>query len=88
MKKQFIVTQVISVELDESQFSPKFLAEYQEHIGDLPTVGDHAAHLAEMLATGLIEGYPTEFVEGYGQLSEKGVKLKREGTEIEEVQPE
>lgn len=85
MKTTITVTQEVSVELDESTFTPEFLAEYSKHIGDLESVDDHVVNLARMFATGLIDGYPTEFVEGYGQLSEKGIKLKLESIDTEET---
>jgi hypothetical protein len=83
--KTYTVTQYISVAIDESKFTPEFLQEYRENFVNRQTAEDHRRHLAKLFAHGLIEGEPSEFVEGCGVLSEMGIVLTYvEDTEIEE----
>lgn len=79
------VTQRVEVTLDESKFTPEFLADYQRMINSrIKTVDDHARYLGELCARGVITTTVKE-VEGYGFLYAMGVKLSinRGCTEVE-----
>ena len=79
----FTVNQTISVEVDESKFTPEFLKAFREQIYELETLDDHLEFLAEKYATGRIQGYPSEFVEGYGKLGDMGIKLRQLECEVD-----
>lgn len=78
---KFTVTieQTIEVELDESKFTSDFMAEFRHSFYPFETLQEHAEHIAQLQARGIIdlEGYvsPREFIEGYGPPSEMGIKV-------------
>ena len=84
----YTVNQTISVEVDESKFTPEFMAAYYEHMTELETIDEHRKHLAELYATGRIDGYPSEEVEGYGKLSDMGIKLSVVCCEVDDEYPD
>ncbi len=79
-KFEVVVQQVIEVELDETKFTPAFMEEYREFFYPFYSLQDHAEHIAQMQARGVIdlEGYvsPHAFVEGYGLVEEMGIKVR------------
>lgn len=84
MKKHVVVTQVMTVELDESKFTPEFQRDFSASIFEVDGLDEHVAHLAQLGARGVIEGtLPGEFVEGYGRLDEMGIRVSpvRGGTD-------
>jgi len=83
--KVVIVTQHINITVDESKFTPEFMAHFSRHFHHCPTVEDHIKYIALSYARGIIDS-ASQFLEGYGELSHFGVKFKREhvDTEIEE----
>ena len=80
----YIVNQIVSVEVDESKFTPEFLTQFREHFFDLGTVEDHRQYLAELYATGKIGGRYHEFVEGYGRLGDMGILVNQVSLETEQ----
>lgn len=79
------VTQRVEVTVDETKFTPEFLADFQRMISPrIKTVDDHARHLGELCARGVITTVYTE-VDVYGFLHAMGVKLTRnpDCTEVE-----
>ena len=84
----YTVTQVITVEVDESKFTPQFLKEFREQIYELDTLDDHLEFLAEKYATGRIQGHAHEFVEGYGRLGDMGILLGEVSCEVEPEFPD
>jgi hypothetical protein len=82
------VTQNIIVTLDETKFTPEFLAEFNGSISDWgDDLEKHAEHLAWVHATGREDlEYTTAatapFVEGYGPICDLGIKAKVESTYI------
>lgn len=62
----------IEVGLDETKFTPEFMEDFRNHFYDFNTIEDHAKHLAQMYARGLITEY-SEFIEGYGPPKELGI---------------
>lgn len=80
MKHHYNVETEVTVQLDESKFTPEWMKDFSSTFFRCDTLDGHRQHLAEMFATGMIEGRPSEFVEGYGILSEMGIVLTSEGT--------
>ncbi len=70
------VTQTIEVSLDESKFTPEFLAEFIEMMYDFQTLEQHAGHIAQLHARGLFDGNADEFIEGYGPADEMGIEAR------------
>jgi len=75
-KSTYTVETTVTVEVDESKFTPEWMEGFNSMFFHCPTVAGHMKHLAMMFAGGLIEGSPSEFVEGYGVLSDMGIKLR------------
>jgi hypothetical protein len=69
------VTQIITVTLDESKFDDTFMEEFRESFYQFDTLEEHAEHLAQLEARGLVNDYKP-FIEGYGPAEEMGIKLK------------
>lgn len=82
------VTQNIVITLDETKFTPEFLAEFNAGIVDWgDDLEKHAEHLAWTHATGRHDlEYTTAatapFVEGYGPVCDLGIKAKVDSTDI------
>ena len=76
-KKTILVTQYVDVEYDESRFTPEWMEEFRGYMyPSFKTVDHHLKHLAQMEARGLCSHSFNPEVEGYGVLSEMGIKLK------------
>ena len=69
------VTHEVEVTLDETQFTPEFLAHFASYMFDLDGVDGHAEHLAQMHVRGLA-GWPDTFIEGYGPAEKMGIAFK------------
>lgn len=75
MIKTVTVTQRIEVEYDEAKLSDEeFNKEFNRYFFETSGIDDHVKHLATCEARGII-GF-SNFVEGYGELSEFGIKLR------------
>lgn len=87
MKLTVEVTQLVEVELDESKFDEAFMEEFRQSFYQFDTIEEHAEHLAQIHARGVIEldSYTPEFVEGYGPQNEMGIKAKTIDTSMEIV---
>ncbi len=76
MKKFYVqVMQIIAVELDETKFDEAFMEEYRESFYPYDTLEDHAEHLGQLYARGVVDGYGVEFIEGYGPAQEMGISF-------------
>lgn len=75
MKKHVTVSQQVEVEIDETKFTPEFLAEFRSSFYQFDTVDEHVGHLAQLYARGLIADFGDPFIEGYGHQSEMGIRL-------------
>lgn len=64
------VAQVVTVELDETKFDEAFMQEFREGFYRFHTLEQHAEHIAQLEARGLIE----PFIEGYGPAEDMGIK--------------
>jgi hypothetical protein len=80
------VTQTIKVTLDTSKFTDAFMEEFRLNFFPFFTLADHAKHIAQLQARGIIDlttGF--EFVEGYGPADEMGIAAKVEYLNIDLV---
>lgn len=67
------VTQVVTVELDETKFDEAFLAEFRKHFYRFDDIEAHAEHIAQLEARGMIDDWKP-FIEGYGPAEDMGIK--------------
>lgn len=79
-KHSIEVTRTVIVEIDETRFTPKVMADFNEfitYVGD--QIEDHADYIAQQAIdnTFVVE---RGFMEGYGNLREVGVKVSIEET--------
>lgn len=85
--KRVLVTHVVDVTVDETKFTPEFFASFNEcfhYLGD--DVDGHLRHLGQLFARAIINGYPSDFIEGYGLAKDMGIAFDEIDvtTEIEE----
>lgn len=76
------VKQFVTVKLDETKFTPEWMAHFRENFRDLYEVSDHAEHLAFVAARGALD-WIDPVVEGYGRLSDMGIEIDVEDPEVE-----
>ena len=79
--KTLTVTQDITITVDESKFTPEFMANFNRYFHELNTVEDHMKYLAEVYARGIVTSYG-DFLEGYGPLDKMGIKFERENIDV------
>lgn len=65
------VTQTVSVIVDPKKFTKKFMREFRGSMYQFLTLEDHARHLAQLHARGLVNN--GSFIEGYGQAEDMGI---------------
>lgn len=71
------------IEIDESKFTDEFMEEFRQHFFPFYDLEDHAEHIAQMQARGVIDIISSpEFVEGYGPSNDMGIKVKFLDAEI------
>jgi hypothetical protein len=73
------VRQIVRVTLDETKFTPEFMAEFRQSFYPFDTIERHAEHLGQLVARGVhdLSPYsPDEFVEGYGAIGEMGISAE------------
>lgn len=75
MTQDVDVTIPVTVTVDESKFTPEFLAEFREQFYPYETVDDHIRHIAYLEATGQLRDLPC-FIEGYGPSEDFGIQVK------------
>lgn len=80
------VTQLIEVATDDAAFDADFFAEFNGSIFQTDTVDDHAEHLAQLFARGIIDGTADEFIEGYGPAKDMGIEFRRVDLDMEVVE--
>lgn len=80
------VTQTVEVKLDASKFDEAFMAEFRESFYNFDTIEEHAEHIAQLEARGLI-GEWKPFIEGYGPAEDMGIAAQVVDTEIDMVLP-
>jgi len=77
MTKKFKVEVVrtVSVEIDETKFTPDFLEEFSSYISSsIDDIPSHIEHLAWTFAAGRADD--DQFIEGYGPAKEFGIKFQ------------
>lgn len=76
MLKEFevTVTHTVKVIMDKSKFTPEFNKDFRTYFFNFDGLEDHAKHIAQMEARGMI-GFD-HFVEGYGDIREMGIEVK------------
>ncbi len=68
------VTQHVRVTLDETKFDEVFMQEFRDGFYPFDTLEDHASHIAQLHARGIVGMFPkNEFIEGYGPRNEMGI---------------
>ena len=66
--KKVLVSQVVTVTVDETKFTPEFYAEFRASMYPFDSLDEHIEHLAQLHARGIADG-PNDFIEGYGRIS-------------------
>lgn len=73
MTKRLVeVTFTVEVETDDAQFTPEWMADFRRYFYEFDDIEDHVCHIAQLAARDMADG----FVEGYGVLSDIGIKAK------------
>lgn len=83
MRKRIVVTQTVDVEMDEAKFTPQFMEEFRASFFRFDTNEDHARHLAQLHARGIVDGFGSQFIEGYGPAAAMGIKCQTINVETE-----
>jgi hypothetical protein len=68
------VTRIIDVTVDETKFDETFMDEFRQSFFPFYEVDEHAMHIAQMYARGVIEN--GDFIEGYGPANDMGISMK------------
>lgn len=81
------VTQRVEVTLDASKFDAVFMQEFRDSFYGFDTIEEHAEHIAQLQARGLIDisWKSNEFIEGYGPAEEMGLKAEVFETDISDA---
>ncbi|WDA37827.1 hypothetical protein [Sphingobium sp. YC-XJ3] len=87
-KFKVIVEQEVTVELDETKFDEAFMQEFRESFFSFDSLDEHAEHIAQLVARGLVElGWErADFIEGYGHAHEMGIKADASVANIQIVE--
>lgn len=72
MKRQVAVTFVAEVEVDETKFTPEFMAEFRQSFYNFQTIDRHIEHIGQLAVRDILR----DFTEGYGPISDFGIKAK------------
>jgi hypothetical protein len=84
VKRQVEVTFVVSVEVDETKFTPEWIADWQKVFYPFNSIDDHLEHIAQMEARDILD---PKFTEGYGPLADMGIKAAVISQSAEVVAP-
>jgi hypothetical protein len=81
------VTQTVEITLDEKKFDAAFMEEFRQSFYSYDTIEEHAEHLAQLHARGVVEldCYSPAFIEGYGNQRDMGIKARTIDTEMDIV---
>lgn len=84
-KFRVLVTQEVEVTLDAAKFDEAFMEEFRESFFPFDELQEHAQHIAQLQARGMIDATPRVgfFIEGYGESKEMGIVAEVIETEIE-----
>lgn len=64
---EVIQTTNVTVEIDDDEFTPEYMAEFRKSFCRFDSLEEHAAHIAQLQARGMI--HFDGFVEGYGHVN-------------------
>ena len=82
------VTQFVEVTLDASKFDDAFMQEFRDSFFRFDTLEEHAEHIAQLQARGVIDVQGCdEFIEGYGPSQEMGITALVYDAETDVVSP-
>jgi uncharacterized protein (DUF2126 family) len=84
MKRQVEVTFVVNVEVDETKFTPEWIEDWQKVFYPFNTIDDHLEHIAQMEARDILN---PKFTEGYGPLTDMGIKASVVSQSAEVLSP-
>lgn len=65
----------VKVTVDETKFTPEFMAEFRLSISPFYELREHVEHLGQLFARGVVDN-STKFIEGYGPPSEMGIRFE------------
>lgn len=82
-EKAFAVSQTVYVTVDEGAFNPEFMEEFRQNFYDFDTIDEHREHLASLYARGIVDDF-SDFIEGYGNPDEFGIKFREGPVLVEE----
>jgi hypothetical protein len=83
-EKHIIVTQIVTVAVDETKFTPEFMADFRKTMYPFQTLDDHLEHLAQLYARGLHDtAMRNTFIEGYGPADGMGIRARIQHVETE-----
>jgi len=71
--KTVTVTILVEVTVDETKFDDAFMADFRKQMYHFTSLDRHIEHLGQMHARGLYND--EDFIEGYGQAKEMGIKF-------------
>ncbi len=78
------VVQTVKVTLDADAFTAEFMSDFQRSFYPFDTIEEHAEHIAQLQARGVIDiEWSQDFIEGYGDSKEMGLKAFVTATETE-----
>jgi hypothetical protein len=60
--------------VDETKFTPEFMAEFRQHFSPFETLDEHLAHLAQLHARGVVDD--DQFIGGYGPAKDMGIRFE------------
>lgn len=84
MKRTVEVILQVTVEIDETKLTPKWMEEFRQHFFPFETVDEHVEHLAQLEARGVLNG---DFIEGYGPRGDMGIKISEADVVEVEILP-
>ena len=73
MKRVVMVSMEVEVTVDETTFTPEFMAEFEARFFPFDTIEDHICHIAQLEARGVL---CRDFTEGYGPLARMGIEAE------------
>lgn len=73
MKRTVLVFMEVEVTVDETAFTPEFMAEFEANFFPFDTIEDHICHIAQLEAREVLR---RDFTEGYGPLSKMGIEAE------------
>ncbi len=77
---EFDVTQRVRITIDETIFTTDLMEDFNRSISDFGTDDyafvQHGEHIAQLAGRGVEDFMPTDFVEGYGVVSDAGIKVE------------